>query len=97
MAASKEKQQIIALSVVLAIIVGVIAYFYRDKLLPAPTGGTALPPPSVRVQVPAAEGFKTLFDRADYKSLKQFGNVPVRAMGGGNDDPFEPEAPVAEE
>lgn len=95
MAMSKEKQQIVALVVVLAIIAGVILYFSRDKFLPKPSGGEALPPAS-RLNVPTSVDYQKLFDRADYKALKAYGNVPVQPLANGhNDKPFEPPPKVA--
>lgn len=90
---SKEKQQVIALGTVLAIIVVVLLYFYRDKLLPRPTGEeTALPPSSPRLSLPTTLEDK-IYDRADYRALKQFGDVPVRPLGGsGSPNPFVSEA-----
>lgn len=89
MARSKKQQrQIIMLSVVSVIIVGVLVYFYRDKLLPKPQGQAAVltPPPRMVIPQPNAE---ELYKREDYKNLKHFGETPVRPIAGqGSREPF---------
>ncbi len=89
----KEQQQVLALGAILAIIVVVLLYFYRDKLLPRASGDdAALPPSSPRLSLPTTLEDK-IYDRIEYKSLKQFGDVPVRALGGaGSPNPFVSEA-----
>lgn len=83
----KEQQQVIMLSAVLGLIGAVMLYFYRENLLPRPKGGEAAAP-AARLSLPA-EGGKALYERPDFRSLKVFGDVPVRALpGAGSPDPF---------
>jgi hypothetical protein len=85
----KEQQQVVALGAILGIIVVVLLFFYRDKLLPRASGdGAALPPAAPRLSLPTTLDDK-IYDRTEYKSLKQFGDVPVRPLGGsGSPNPF---------
>jgi hypothetical protein len=89
----KEQQQILMLGTILGIIIIVLVYFYRDKFLPKPSGeGVALPPAAPRLSLPASLDEK-IYDRTEYRSLKQFGDVPVRALGNqGSPNPFISEA-----
>jgi hypothetical protein len=85
----KEQQQVYMLVGVLAVILVVIVYLYRDKLLPRPAGEAVLLAPPPRMAVPRADGAAALYDRKDFKALKRFGDVPVRPLGtGGSPDPF---------
>ncbi len=84
----KEQQQVVLLVAVLAIIVGVLVWFYRDKFLPHPTGEATLLAPPSRLTIPRASGDK-LYERDDFKALKRFADVPVRALQtDGSQDPF---------
>lgn len=89
----KEQQQVVALGVILGIIVVVLLYFYRDKLLPHPSGEEGgLPPSAPRLSLPTSLDDK-IYERPEYKTLKQFGDVPVRPLGGsGSPNPFVSEA-----
>lgn len=84
----KEQQQVVILAVVLVVIVGVLGYFYRDKFLPRPTGEVILLAPTMRLTIPRASGDK-LYERDDFKALKRFADVPVRALQTeGSPEPF---------
>lgn len=84
----KEQQQVVLLVAVLVIIVGVLAWFYRDKFLPRPTGEATLLAPPARLTIPRASG-DALYEREDFKGLKRFADVPVRALQTeGSQDPF---------
>jgi hypothetical protein len=86
----KEQQQVLMLSVVLGLIGAVLLYFYWDKLLPRPEGEELAPPPA-RLLVPGVDD-KAFYERQDFRSLKAFGDVPVRALpGNGSPDPFKSE------
>jgi len=86
---TKEQQQIAMLGIVLAIIIGVLAYMYYDKFLPTPVN------PGVPVSVQPHLNLKSadpteLFKRPDFRSLRGFGEVPVRVLSGeGNGNPFD--------
>jgi hypothetical protein len=85
---NKEKLQVVALSVLLAGIVGVIIFFNFDRLKPHASGGSALIQPQIaKLQLGTADT-KELFGRSDYRTLQEFGAVPVRVMGLGNEKPF---------
>ena len=82
----KQQQQVIVLSALLAIIVGVLLWQYGNRFLPPPESLPAqglanrlrLPP-----KIPSA-----LFDRRDYAALKTFGDVPVRPLRSEPSNPF---------
>lgn len=85
----KEKQQIIVLGVLLAVILGAVAYYYRGSLLPQPSGGAQTYTPPPRVELPTIKTATDLFQRTDYKTLRQFGSIPVKAVSTGPNNPFE--------
>lgn len=111
---TKQQQQVALLGVALAIIVGVLLWFYRDNFLPHPTGQATLLAPFSKLTVPMlgpstcqddktpcavsadcakAEGTALctypLYKRDDFKALRRFGDVPVRAMDTeGSREPF---------
>lgn len=89
----KEQQQVVALGAILVIIVAVLLFFYRDRLIPRASGdGVSLPPSATRLPLPTTFDDK-IYDRSEYKGLKQFGDVPVRPLGGpGSPNPFVSEA-----
>jgi hypothetical protein len=76
MAMSKDKQQVVKLSLVLAVIAGVLLYFYGGALLPHPDGVAPIEEIS-KVNLPSKFD-ETLFDRTDYKALKPTTGVPVK-------------------
>lgn len=83
----KEQQQKIVLAVVLVAIVGALVFFNLDKILPKPVGQPELPPPITRLELKASDR-QQLFDNPTYKSLRQYGEVPVVVRDIGNDNPF---------
>ncbi len=83
----KEKQQILFLAMLIVGIIGVIVYFNYDQLKPRAILGSDIDLPKAELQIDI-EGAKNLFKREDYKGLKEYGVVPVRPMGLGNDRPF---------
>lgn len=85
----KQQQQIVMLSLVVAIIVGVIAYFYWPVLLPvAVTDGSVPNPSAPRLNVSTGE-YGKLLDRQDFRGLEAFGDVPVKVLpSSGNPKPF---------
>ncbi len=86
---SKEKKQIMILGALIGIILVAIGYFYRDKLLPQPAAGGASYVPPQRIEVPSPKAAEELFQREDFMTLKQFGNVPVTAPPAGPNNPFK--------
>ena len=73
---------------VLAIIAIALLYMYRDKLLPRPTGEAVLLAPPPRLTIPRGGG-DDLYEREDFKTLKRFGDVPVRPLDtSGSPEPF---------
>jgi len=84
----KEQQQIVMLGVVLALIGAVLLYSYGSRLIPQPLAGEAPPPEGKRIVIPPSAG-NALYERADFKSLRQFGDVPVKPLrSGGSAEPF---------
>jgi hypothetical protein len=83
----KQRNQIIALLVVLTGILGMLGWWYGPKLLPRPEAGEAIAQHeklNVPAKIPA-----TLFERPDYAELRTFGDIPVRALPGGQpSNPF---------
>ncbi|KPJ85505.1 hypothetical protein AMJ57_02900 [Parcubacteria bacterium SG8_24] len=93
---NKEKKQIAALGVILVVILGIMGYMYRDRLLPAPSAVAPAPaaviPGAVEADLVAGiDIYRLLIARSDYKSLKQYGDIPVRATVKGTERIFGPE------
>ncbi|MFH1046923.1 MAG: hypothetical protein V1738_01350 [Patescibacteria group bacterium] len=87
---TKEQKQIIMLAILLCGIIGVLIYFNLDRFLPKVVGGSAILPATTRINISTAEA-DALFERQDYLELQEFGQVPVRPMGLGNNTPFRSE------
>lgn len=87
---SKEKKQVVILAVMLIGILGVIAYVYKDSLLPSTSGGAI--PAGVRIEVPTISDKDPFFDRKDYQALRGTAGVPVQALKVETKgvDPFAP-------
>lgn len=83
----KEQQQKIVLAVLLVGIVGALVFFNLDKLAPKPVGQPELPPSITQLELRASDREK-LFDDPTYRSLRQYGDVPVIVRDIGNDNPF---------
>jgi hypothetical protein len=82
--------QLVLLGGVLLVIALVLGYFYADALLPAPVGGGDGPTSRVQLSLEQADAAR-LIEREDYRYLRAFGEVPVRAFAGeGNPRPFAP-------
>jgi hypothetical protein len=85
---TKEQQQVAVLAAVLVVIVAVLGWYYRDKFLPHPSGEAALLAPPARLTIPRANG-DDLYGRDEFKGLKRFADVPVRALQTeGSPEPF---------
>jgi hypothetical protein len=92
-----QKKQLLALIVIGIIILGVVAFMFKDSLLPKAIGGGLLPT-SKHVIIPESEDYQVLFDRPEYKALQRSADVPVRPLGtNGNRDPFASPERSAEE
>lgn len=84
----KRKQQVVALVIVLALIVGSLFVFYWRNLLPQPVGGEAPPAAKPRLDIGAAN-YDQLFKRDDFRRLSAFGDVPVKVLpADGNPNLF---------
>ena len=77
------------LVVLIAGILGTIFYFNIDRFKPHAIGGASLEIQTARLKI-TTSGADELFERGDYKGLKEHGIVPVRPNGLGNDNPFRP-------
>lgn len=91
----KEKKQMIMLSVLILAIIGVVIYFYWDRLIPSKGTGAELPARTTRLKIDM-EGAEKLFEREDYKMLTEFGQIPIQPSSLGNDTPFRVEEEESE-
>ena len=74
----KDQIQVIVLSVVLAFIVGMLLFSYRDRLLPKSDGGI---PVQARTELNLPASFNAaIFDRQDFKQLRGVEGVPLQPV-----------------
>jgi hypothetical protein len=87
---SKEKNQVIMLAVVLALIGVVLLYFYHDKFLPKPVGDpVVLTPPQRLLIPPKSNTATTLYQQPDFQALRDHAGVPVKPQQlNGSGNPF---------
>jgi hypothetical protein len=85
----KERTQIIMLIALLIVLLGALGYFYRNLLLPTPTGGAKGYTSPLRILLPNTKQGQDLFQREDFKKLHQFGSIPVKAVQIGPSNPFK--------
>lgn len=86
---TKEKRQTALLVALIIGILGLLVYFNIDRFKPHALGGAMFVPQTARLRITTSEA-EELFNRNDYKEMKEHGLVPVRPMGLGNDNPFRP-------
>jgi hypothetical protein len=85
----KERTQVIMLVGLLVVLLGALGYFYRDRLLPKSTVGAKGYASPTRLVLPVVDKDMGLFQRDDFKKLRQFGSVPVKAVQTGPNNPFK--------
>lgn len=85
----KEKMQVLALVGLLVVLLGALGYFYRDQLIPRSTTGAKGYKSPTRLVLPVIDQDMGLFQREDFKKLRQFGSVPVKAVQAGPNNPFK--------
>jgi len=85
----KERTQVIMLIGLLVVLLGALGYFYRERLVPAPSGGAKGYTSPTRLILPVVKQDLDLFQREDFKKLHQFGSIPVKAVQIGPSNPFK--------
>ena len=85
----KERTQVILLIALLVVIIGAVGYYYRGSLLPRSAVSAKGYTSPVHLMLPAVTQDMGLFQREDFKKLRQFGDVPVKAVQLGPNDPFK--------
>jgi hypothetical protein len=89
---TKEQRQVAMLGAILAIIAVLLLYQFGSRFLPSPQGVLIVPPTPARLLLPPVPD-ESLFERKDYKKLKEVPNVPIRPMPvEGTRDPFAQKA-----
>lgn len=86
---SKARKQKLTLGILTAAILGVLGYAFRAAFLPVPSRveGTITP---ALVRLPTIRKDDPLYTRADFRELKTFAPLPVRALPAPRGTPFEP-------
>jgi hypothetical protein len=75
---SKDKKQALTLGALLAVLLGVGGYMFRDSIIPRSSGG--VPPAPLRMTVPNVSDSDPFFERQDYRDLRPTVGVPVQAI-----------------
>ena len=86
---TKAQKQKLMLGILAVATFGVLGYAFRATLLPVPSyvEGTLTPAP---VRLPTIRKDDPLYTRADFRDLKTFAPLPVRALPAPRGTPFEP-------
>lgn len=87
-AGNKTKKQMMMIGVLAAVILGVAAYMNREAFIPESTSPSFVIVPVVRQPLPPEKAYDELFESVAFKTLKAFGDIPVKPGKMGSEDPF---------
>lgn len=59
-----------ALGAISIIMVGVLGYYFRDRIMPKPSGTAPTPPAATRLELPSATDYGKLLNRPDFSALE---------------------------